>query len=88
MAEIEKAQRFKLLEEESAILERIAKEYPRESNEYLALRRAAEALSFALMRQFDNFVAFLEQMKQPLNREEELFLKRLNLKAPEEDEEE
>jgi hypothetical protein len=67
------------MEAECAILETVAEQYSADSSEAAALRRAAFALSFSVLRHGGEFQEFLEKVRRPLTPSEEDRIRRMNL---------
>lgn len=67
------------MEAECAVLETVAEKYPSGSSEAVALRRAAFALSFSVLRHGGEFREFLEKIRKPLTPDEEDRIRRMNL---------
>jgi hypothetical protein len=59
----------------SAVLENIASNYPKESGEYKALRISALAYGFAILKHEREFEAYLKRIATPLTKAEERRLK-------------
>ena len=73
-------QRFANYEQRARVLERIAKQYPENSQEVMALKQAAYALCFAMTKRHEEFGRYLAEMNKPMTEREERQLKRLGLK--------
>jgi hypothetical protein len=71
------------MEAECAILETVSQKYLSGSSEAAAIRRAAFALSFTVLRHGREFREFLEKIHQPLTPAEEDRIRRLNLDSSE-----
>ena len=61
---------FRLLEENSAQLKEIAKNFPPESPSHIALKTAGTALLYAVTKHADDFLNFLATMDSELTTEE------------------
>lgn len=59
--------RMESFEQDSRVLEEIAKQYPTDSKEYHALRRAALALWYALNERFVEFEEYVREFNQHLS---------------------
>jgi len=69
------AKAFRQLEDDAKLLEKISQSYPPTSPEFHALRRAAIALTYAVMHDREKFAMFAEEMDRELSTEERNQLK-------------
>ena len=74
-----KTERFRILEEDAAVLKQIADKYPPSSKEHQAVRRAAFALSFALTKSPEQFSNFVQECQADLTQEQRSYLEKLGL---------
>jgi len=65
------------LEKNCEILERISTKHAKRSKEYKALKLAAFALNFALLKHSEEFEAFMSDAAKPLSKEKKEFLKKI-----------
>jgi len=72
-------ERFTAYEQKAQILERIAKQYPDDSEEVAALKEAALALCFGLTKRYEEFQSYLSELERPLTEQEESHLRKLGL---------
>lgn len=66
-------------EDDSKVLERIAKSYPEDSAEYTVLRRAAIALWYVLREKNSDFEAYFANFDRDLSPEERRELQRMGI---------
>ena len=71
--------RFKELEKQTCILEKLATTLPRKSQEYIAVRNAAFALIFAMTEQYDSFIKFVTDTNNELTVAQKENLKKMGI---------
>jgi hypothetical protein len=73
------SERYTAYEQITQVLERIAKQYPGDSDEVAALKEAALALCFGLTKRYEEFQNYLAELSRPLTAQEEKHLSELGL---------
>jgi len=68
-----------LFERQSKVLEAIARQFPRDSSEYLVVRQASLALFFSMTKYPEKFRESLDKSKQDLTDAEKLSLREMGL---------
>ena len=64
----------------SFLLERIASNYDKQSNEYKAIKMSALAYGFSILKHEKEFEAYMDHINKPLTVREEEYLKKISQK--------
>ena len=71
--------RFKVLEEQTQIMQGIASAFPKESPQYIAIQNATFALIFAISEQYESFSHFVRSSHEDLTDEQKDNLRRMGI---------